>query len=106
MVKAIHAEQGEILELQGRVRYVLVLSRDLFNRTGMSIVCPVVDNTFEDALHIPVQTGRVQGTALCEQIISMDLSARFYRNCGKINYMQIQNVTDAVQAIFDYYPYE
>ena len=57
MVKAIHAEQGEILELQGRVRYVLVLSRDLFNRTGMSIVCPVVENTFEDALHIPVQTG-------------------------------------------------
>lgn len=103
---AIYAEQGEILELKGRVRYVLVLSKDLFNRTGMSIVCPVVEHAFEDALHIPVQSGRIQGIALCEQMISMDLSARFYRNCGKINYMQIQNVTDAVQAIFDYYPYE
>ena len=66
---AIYAEQGEILELKGRVRYVLVLSKDLFNQTGMSIVCPVVENAFEDALHIPVRSGRIQGIALCKQII-------------------------------------
>ncbi len=35
----------------------------------------------------------------------MDMHRINIRDCGKISYMQIQNVTDAVQAIIDYYLY-
>ena len=97
--------QGDILELNNKIRYVLVLSKDFFNRTGFSIVCPVIPNASEDALHIPVRTEQVQGIALCEQIKTIDFSSRYFKNRGRIDYVQIQNISDTVQSIFDYYPY-
>ena len=101
----IYSEQGDILELTGRIGYVLVLSKDYFNKTGMSIVCPVVRSASKDALHIPVQTDQIRGIALCEQMRSIDLSARHFKYFGKISYPQIQTVSDVIQSIFDYYPY-
>jgi len=100
-----HVEQGDIIELETNRSLVLILSKNFFNKTGLSIVCPVVKKAAEDALHIPVQSDAVQGTALCEQLKTMDLERRHFRKTGSISYVQIQEITDAVQSIFDYYPY-
>ena len=56
--------QGDILFLEKNSMHVLVLSRDLFNRSGLAVVCPVRKEAFEDALHIPVETPVFKGTAL------------------------------------------
>ena len=96
-------QQGDILFLEKNSMYVLVLSRDFFNRSGIAVVCPVKKQAFEDALHIPVKTPVFKGTALLEHIKSIDLQARFYRKITEIPFTQIQDISDAVQSIFEYY---
>lgn len=100
-----HVHQGEIILFEGSGQCALVLSKDFFNRTGMAIVCPVMKRASEDALHIPVHLPDCEGTAMVEQLKTFDLARRFYQTIGRLSYDQIQNITDAVQGIFDYYPY-
>lgn len=98
-------KQGDIIELGGEKRQALVLSKDFFNESGLAIVCPVVQKAGRDALHVVVETERVAGIALCEQLKAMDLQKRYYRTIGRISFSGIQEITDLVQSIFDYYPY-
>lgn len=99
------AQQGDILWLEKEERYVLVLSRAFFNATGMAVVCPLRENAVPDALHIGVTSEAYTGMALIEHLRSLDLQARHYRKVSCISYEQIQDISDAVQGIFDYYPY-
>ncbi len=99
------AQQGDILWLEKEEQYVLVLSREFFNQSGMSVVCPLRDNAKPDALHIRISSDAYNGAALLEHLRSLDLQARHYRRISGISYEQIQNISDAVQGIFDYYPY-
>ena len=98
-------DQGEILHLEFPSVDILVLSKEFFNRTGMIIACPIARLAKEDALHISINADGFQGIALLEQLRSLDLSSRHYRKVSEIDYSQLQNITDAVQSIFDYYPY-
>lgn len=97
--------QGEILQLENGRMHVLVLSREFFNRSGLAVVCPVVEKTFEDALHTAVRTDSFSGIAQLEHLHSMDLNARYYRRVSVIPFAQMQDISDAVQGIFDYYPF-
>ena len=99
------AQQGDILWLEKEEQYVLVLSREFFNQSGMSVVCPLRDKAKPDALHIGISSDEYNGTALLEHLRSLDLQARHYRRISGISYEQIQDIADAVQGIFDYYPY-
>ena len=100
-----HVRQGDILFLEKTSMHILVLSKDFFNKSGIAVVCPVRKEAFEDALHIPVETPVFKGTALLEHIKSIDLHARFYSNITEIPFMQIQDISDAVQSIFEYYSF-
>ncbi len=97
-------EQGDIVRLEQPAVNVLVLSREFFNRTGMAVVCPVAVSASGDALHVPVTAGKIRGVAMLEQLKSMDLRARHYQKLSALSYDQIQNISDAVQGIFEYYP--
>lgn len=99
------AQQGDILWLEKNAQYVLVLSREFFNQSGMAVVCPLRDSAEPDALHIEISCEAYTGTALLEHLRSLDLQARHYRRISSISYEQIQDISDAVQGIFDYYPY-
>ena len=97
--------QGEILRLQSPQIDILVLSKDFFNTTGMVIACPLAENAVSDALHIPVTADNYHAVALLEQLRSLDLKARFYRTITHLSFTQLQELCDAVQGIFDYYPF-
>ena len=71
----------------------------------MKVVCPLRENAVPDALHIGVTSEAYTGMALIEQLRSLDLQARHYRKVSCISYEQIQDISDAVQGSFDYYPY-
>lgn len=100
-----HVRQGDILEFSKPSMYALVLSRDFFNRSGMAVLCPIVKCSTEDALHFPIHAERIQGVVLCEQLKAIDLRARFYRIISSISVEQLQDICDAVQDIFAYYPF-
>ena len=98
-------QQGDILHLSSPSVDILVLSKDFFNRTGMVIACPLLKKASKDALHIPVTADGFTGIALLEQLRSLDTHARFYKSVSHLSFEQIQNISDAAQGIFDYYPF-
>ena len=98
-------QQGTIIRLSAMSVNLLVLSREFFNRSGMVVVCPVAKTASPDALHIPITSDNLSGTALLEQLRSIDLQARHYTIIGDIPFKQIQDISDAVQDIFNYYPF-
>ena len=98
-------KQGEIIELSDGRRRAIVLSRSLFNETGLCVACPVVENASEDPLHVKIHSDRMAGVALCEQLKTLDMRKRHYRSLGEVSYIQIQELSDIMQSIFEYYPY-
>ena len=98
-------KMGEILRLKDTGFPVLVLSKEFFNNSGMIVACPIAEKAAADALHIPVHTETLTGIALIEHLKSLDIRARFYKSEGRISFEQIQDISDAVQSIFDYYPF-
>ena len=72
----------------------------------MLIVCPVIKSAADAALNIPIEADTYSGYAILDQLRSIDIRARHYAVVGVIRFEQIQNISDAVQDIFDYYPYQ
>ncbi len=95
-------EQGDIIAIEKMKGYFLVASKNFFNRSEQAILCPVVEDTFRDPLHIEIKTSAMAGTVLCEQMRFIDLRFRGYKKVSHIHYADIINITDAIQSIFDY----
>ncbi len=97
--------QGEIISVENLSFPVLVVSKDFFNRSGQVIACPIRQKAAPDPLHIPVKTDDLSGVVLCEQLKLLDLSARGYKKISELRLESVMDITDAIQGIFDYYPY-
>lgn len=95
-------EQGDILKIENVKEKVLVVSKNFFNRTEQVIVCPIVKKTSFDPLHICFSNDEMKGIVMCEQMKLIDLRIRGYKKISEIKYEDIVNITDAIQAIFDY----
>ena len=98
-------KQGDIIELNDGKTRALILSKDFFNETGLSVVCPIMQKAAPDALHKLIGTDQSAGIAMCEQLKTLDLSRRHFRVVDRLGYSEIQQISDVVQSIFDYYPY-
>lgn len=97
--------QGDILTVERIPMPVLVISKDYFNRSEQVIGCPILESADADPLHIPVQTEYLHGWVCCEQLKLLDLRSRGFKKVSEIKIDEIMDITDAVQSIFDYYPY-
>lgn len=95
-------EQGDILSVENMKGSFLVVSKNFFNSTEQAVLCPIVQDTFRDPLHIEIEANDVCGIVMCEQMRLLDLRYRGYRKIGRIQYSDIINITDAIQSIFDY----
>lgn len=97
--------QGDILLIERINTPILVVSKTYFNQTKQIIACPVLKNTSEDPLHIPIIAMDMQGIVLCEQVKLLDLRVRGYKKLAELKIEDVMNITDAIQSIFDYYPF-
>ncbi|MCC8102255.1 MAG: type II toxin-antitoxin system PemK/MazF family toxin [Clostridiales bacterium] len=97
--------QGDILKVEKLSFPVLVVSKDFFNRSEQIIACPIQERAIADPLHIPVAWNDTEGIVLCEQLKLLDLRIRGYKKIGELKIERIMDITDAIQSIFDYYPY-
>ncbi len=75
---------------------------DFFNETGEIIGCPIYTISSKSPLHIPVFTEMGTGEVQCEKLALLDLKVRGYKKIDQIELADIMNITDAIQAIFDY----
>ena len=97
--------QGDILKVEKLFFPVLVVSKNFFNQSEQIIACPILGEATADPLHIPVTWNGTQGIVLCEQLKVLDLRVRGYKKTGELKLESIMDITDAIQSIFDYYPY-
>jgi len=84
---------------------VLVVSKNFFNQMEQIIGCPVLSRASEDPLHIHVSMKDLSGIVLCEQMKLLDLRSRGFKKIAELKMEDTMNITDAIQSIFDYYPY-
>ncbi len=98
----LQIDQGDILKTEGIKDPLLVVSKNIFNRYENIIACPILSGVKESALHIKIQTEKIQGVVLCEQMKFLDLRKRGYTKMDQVAYEEIINITDAIQSIFDY----
>ncbi len=97
--------QGDILSVENLSFPVLIVSKNFFNRSEQVIACPVRSKAAADPLHIPVDTGDISGIVLCEQLKLLDLRVRGHHKISELKMESVMDITDAIQGIFDYYPY-
>lgn len=95
-------EQGDIITVEKMKGLFLVVSKNFFNATEQAILCPIVQDTFHDPLHIEIKTRESRGIVMCEQIRLVDLRYRGHKKVDLLHYSDIINITDAIQSIFDY----
>lgn len=100
-----YVHQGDIIRLSEPQIDALVLSKDFFNQMGMAVLCPVKKNEAQTVLHIRITDHDYEGFACLDGLKSMDLRKRYYKTLGSLDFQQIQELSDTVQAIFDCYPY-
>jgi PemK-like protein. len=97
--------QGDILSVERINTPILVVSKVYFNRTEQIIACPILKNASVDPLHIPIIVTDMKGIVLCEQMKLLDLRVRGYKKLTELKIEDIMNIADAIQSIFDYYPF-
>ena len=95
-------EQGDIVSFEGLKGHFLVVSKNFFNETEQAIICPIINDTFLDPLHIAIEIKDIKGIVMCEQMRLVDLRYRGFKVIEHLNYTDIINITDAIQSIFDY----
>ncbi len=106
MVELFEISQGDILSVDKLTFPVMVVSKNFFNRSEQVIACPVTKNAAPDPLHIKVNlTPDEEVYVLCEQIKLLDLRIRGFKKINEAGMESIMDITDAIQGIFDYYPY-
>ena len=102
----LRAEQGSILRVNGINWPVIVVSNDQFNRIGEAIVCPILSNIPQNAVHIPVSvsfgTGEIKGLIACEQVRHVDLNARRFLRLGALLLSDYLDISDTLIALFDF----
>ena len=94
--------QGDILKIEHIRKPVLIVSKDFFNQTFEIIGCPIFETGEAGPLHIHIKAENVEGYVQCEKLALLDLNARGYTKIDRIHYLDIINITDAIQGIFDY----
>ena len=89
-------------EQKGR-RPALVVSNELFNKySEMAIVCPITNTDKNHPLHIRLdKRTKTKGVILCDQIKTMDIKIRNYKNLEDIPYDLMEDVLDIVFSLME-----
>ena len=95
-------EQGDLLRVEGISQPVMVVSNNVFNRSGKAIVCPIMKKAVPGPLHIELKGTQTKGYVLCEQVRYLDLTARGYSKIETPHYFEIMDISDAVVSMFEY----
>ena len=102
----IKVEQGDILRISGITLMVIVVSNDHFNQIGEAVVCPILNDIPQNAVHLPIRatisSGRIEGLIACEHVRHVDLKVRRFSRLGHMNLNEYLDISDTLIALFDF----
>ena len=100
------AEQGDILQVSGISWPVIVVSNDHFNAIGEAIVCPILNNISQKAVHLPIRISaisrEISGMIACEHVRHVDLKVRRFSKLGHLVLSEFLDISDTLIALFDF----
>lgn len=86
-------------EQAGSRTALVVSSRDFYEKTRMTMVCPISSNTKNFPLHIPLDENLdTNGMIFCEQIKSLDISVRNAKFIERVSDSTIKKVKSYIIA--------
>ncbi|RJQ40734.1 MAG: type II toxin-antitoxin system PemK/MazF family toxin [Nitrospiraceae bacterium] len=108
-------EQGDIIILdfnpqsgheQKGNRPALVVSNNIFNRrTRIAVVCPITNTERGFPLHVSLDNRTsTTGVVMCEQVKSLDITARNAVFKEKAPLDVVEEVTDVIVGFFEAHP--
>jgi mRNA interferase MazF len=105
-------KQGQIIKVdfspqlgheQAGYRPALVISNEIPEEaSGMLVLCPITHTNRGNHLHIPLEAGlKTDGYVMCDQLKSVDLSARPYSVVETVSEDFVWEICDMVKGMFD-----
>jgi mRNA interferase MazF len=97
----LHVNFGPVVgHEQDGLRYGVVLSPAVLNKSGMCIIVPMTTRISGHASEVPIRTfeNGKQGVALCTQITALDWSARAAVYKGRIEKSELFHIRYIVRA--------
>ncbi|MBQ8187802.1 MAG: type II toxin-antitoxin system PemK/MazF family toxin [Clostridia bacterium] len=101
-------KQGDIIKInfnpqtgheQAGYRPAIVVSNNAFNkRCSMTLVCPITNTTTPYPLHVPLYGTVTTGVVMCEQIRSLDLSARPHHFVESVPAELLEEIIEIITA--------
>lgn len=109
MVKEYIPQKGDLViltfdpsaghEQQGR-RPALIISNEVFNQhVGLAIACPITNTDRKFPFHVAVESDKLTGFIMCEQIKSIDFKARKVKFIAKVSDEVLANVLAIVESV-------
>lgn len=87
---------------QAKRRPALVISNDIFNQSGMAVVCPITSTPPRGGYHVSVpQSGEIGGTILVNQAKTLDCRARKALFIEKCPNWLLEDVLERYKTIFE-----
>ena len=96
-------EQGDIIKINGINHLALVISKDSYNKSGMAIVCPILQKSLGSTFEVEVSINDSLMYVASDSVRQLDLNIREYSTKGRVPYSKLIYIIDMAQSIIDYY---
>ncbi|WP_033154491.1 type II toxin-antitoxin system PemK/MazF family toxin [Pseudobutyrivibrio ruminis] len=96
-------EQGDIIKINGINHLALVISKDSYNKSGMAIVCPILQKSIGSTFEVEVSINDSLMYVASDSVRQLDLNIREYSTKGRVPYSKLIYIIDMAQSIIDYY---
>lgn len=94
--------QGDIINISEINFPVIVISKDTYNALGHVLVCPIMTQAIKSPFDYEISLSTVKGHIWLDQIKNIDLGARNPFVIDHLPLVDLLQVLDRIQALFDY----
>ena len=95
-------EQGDIVKVGGVDVPLLIVSSNIYNKSGAAVACPIVKNADNATLKVFIENEQVSGFVLCDNMKRVNIGERGYTSKGHTPLTKMIMIIDMIQSIFDY----
>ena len=94
--------QGDIIKIEGINQELVVVSKDIYNKTDQVVVCLITKEKKTDPLAVEIMYEKKKAYVLCDQIRHFDLFVRGSKKVGEVSLAERLEIADVIQALFEY----
>ena len=95
-------EQGDIIRIPDAKDNYLVLSKSAYNKSGQVVVCPILTGNITTPMRTELKGESITQYAYWDNLRMLDIACRGYSVKGRVSLLELMEILDGVQSIFDY----